>query len=95
MNYEMNDFDPITIPSRSEADQIADATEELLHGLLQKPSGLFTAHELAWMMRFGSKMRWGTSAEQEQKYLTSMRELKDRVEHRARHGFSEETEGVQ
>ena len=50
--------------------------------LANESAAHFTAAELMWLNSFIAKLRWGTSDEQEKKYLDAVKDLKARVEKR-------------
>jgi hypothetical protein len=66
--------------SVSEADKIADKTEEIIGRLMLKPASLFTAGDLAFLFHWSSKVRLSTSAEYEKKLYEKFVELEKSVE---------------
>jgi hypothetical protein len=71
----------------SEADEIAEVTEDILYRLRGYSTALFSTNELFWLHHVSSKLRWGTSVERELRLQESVRGLLGVIQQRASDGF--------
>lgn len=70
------------LQQQSEADKIAAEGENILGALYEERMGLFTLGEYLWLQSFISKLRWGTTAEQERQFLNTLVALQYRISER-------------